>query len=85
MNPAYFLFLIMMIKMFQTVHYSMNATCLRRNPIYSVYYIMVSGHQAGSFKILIDFFKFGNFIIMSLIPVILLTVLNYLIFRGIRK
>ena len=27
--------------LFQVLHYSINATWLRRNPIYSVYYIMV--------------------------------------------
>ena len=67
----------------KVVMFTINATWLRRHPTYSVYYVMVSS-MLQMIKI-INTFKIGNFLIMSLIPVVLLTVLNYLIYRKIRR
>merc|ERR1711892_431904 len=64
--------------------FTINATWLRRHPTYSVYYVMVRRVFYSMLRIIITF-KIGNFLIMSLIPVVLLTVLNYLIYRKIRR
>lgn len=50
------------------VRYAINATWLRMDPDYSIYYI-----------------TFGNCLVMSVIPVSLLSVLNCLIFQGIKR
>ena len=35
--------------------------------------------------IILVFFQVGNFLVMSLIPIVVLTILNFLIYKGIHK
>ena len=74
----------------QVLKLTINATWLRRHPTYSVYYVMVSkeGRECPKLKQKLKHcvsFKCGNFLFMSLIPVILLTILNFLIYRGVKR
>ena len=68
----------------KVVIFTVNATWLRRHPTYSVYYVMVRCLLHAVLKRNQNI-QIGNFLIMSLVPVILLTVLNYLIYRRIHK
>jgi len=49
-------------------HYVINATWLRRHPVYSLNYIVL-----------------GNFFVMNLLPVAVITILNYLIYNTIAR
>ena len=54
------------------------------DPSYSIYYISV--RLGAKFETFFNFlFKFGNCIVMSLIPVSLLAVLNTIIYKGIQR
>ena len=48
--------------------YRISATSLRKNPLYSILYIVV-----------------GNFVFMNLLPMVILSVLNYLVFKIVAR
>ena len=71
----------------QDPEYVINATWLRRHPLYSLNYIVVSLKKKNILKIpdVFKTFQIGNFVVMNLVPMVVLVVLNYLVYKIVAK
>ena len=66
--------------------YVINGTWLRRHPLYSLNYIVVSFFSSSKLK---DYkflkFNIGNFVVLNLVPMVVLVVLNYLVYKIVAR
>ena len=77
---------------FQVLLYELQPTWLRRHPVYSLNYIVVSNKHgvlctvhARHTKTIIRIIQICNFVVLNLVPMAVLVICNFLTYKTVRR